>query len=65
MCYELLIALRIFDKITLSYLVERQSVLGCKGDIHFFLTFLEDKIKVCFFFGRLDLGSDGPYHVQT
>ena len=42
-CYELLLAHRIFDKITLSlsYLVERQSVLSCEGDIHFFLTFLE------------------------
>ena len=40
-CYELLLAHGIFDKITLSYLVERQSVLSCEGNIHFFLTFLE------------------------
>ena len=40
-CYEFLLAHRIFDKITLSYLVERQSVLSCEGDIHFSLTFLE------------------------
>ena len=35
-CYELLLAHGIFDKITLSYLVERQSDLSCEGDIHFF-----------------------------